>query len=107
MPTKPLVVAEPEVTVAPARGWVVVLHNDDHHTFVYVILVLCRTIHVSAEEAERLAIEVHNAGSAVVAGPMSKYEAAEIATALGSYGPDPWSRAPQKNVGLKATIREA
>lgn len=86
------------------RGWIVVLHNDDHHTFDYVIKVLITVVHHPLREAMRLTMRIHNEGSAVVAGPMSRYEADQIAHKISSFGPDPYSRRPKLNVGLKATV---
>lgn len=103
----PLLDVETAQEVSPQRGWVVVVYNDDHHTFPYVILVFCAILQVSAEEANRLAMTIHTQGEAVVAGPMSKYEAAEISLKIASFGPDPFSIKPTSNVGLKTSIKEA
>lgn len=98
---------EPEEDIRPAKGYVVVLHNDNHHTFVYVIEVLCKVVETTVDQAEALAREIHEKGKAVVAGPMSNYEAKQIANKIASYGPDPWSSKPKTNIGLKVTVEEA
>ncbi|MCC5877450.1 MAG: ATP-dependent Clp protease adaptor ClpS [Candidatus Sumerlaeia bacterium] len=103
----PLLEQETGAEVKPQRGWVVVVYNDDHHTFIYVIMVFCAILQVSAEDANRLATTIHTKGEAVVAGPMSKYEAVEISQKIASFGPDPFSMKPTTNIGLKTSIKEA
>ena len=98
---------EADEDVRPSKGWVVVVYNDNHHTFQYVIECLCQILHMTSEQALNRAVEIHNEGESVVAGPMSKYEAQEIANKIAKYGPDPYSLDPKKNVGLKTSVKEA
>lgn len=44
----------------------VVMHNDDVTTMDFVVMVLQRVFHKSAEEAEVLMMKVHNEGAAIV-----------------------------------------
>jgi len=84
------------------RGWVVVVFNDDVHTFEYVVRVFCRILMVGADKAERMAYNIHTQGQEVVAGPMSKYEAEEIVTKIRNFGPDPWALKDIGPLGCKA-----
>jgi ATP-dependent Clp protease adaptor protein ClpS len=91
-----------EEQTATNRGWVVVVFNDDDHTFEYVMHVFCKVLLISSEKAERLAWTIHSSGSAVVAGPMSKFEAEEIVTKIRNFGPDPWALRDNGPLGCKA-----
>jgi ATP-dependent Clp protease adapter protein ClpS len=84
------------------RGWVVVVFNDDVHTFEYVMHVFCTILLVSAEKAGRMAYNIHTQGQEVVAGPMSRYEAEEIVTKIRNFGPDPWAIRDVGPLGCKA-----
>jgi ATP-dependent Clp protease adapter protein ClpS len=95
-----------EVVFKPQRGWIVIVFNDNHHTFNYVIDFLCKLVGVSLDEAQKLANQIHTEGRASVAGPMSRYEALLIANKIASYGPDPWSRRPTVNVGIKTAVEQ-
>ena len=44
----------------------VIMHNDDVTTMEFVIMVLMDGFYKTEEEAERLMLEVHNNGSAIV-----------------------------------------
>lgn len=44
----------------------VILHNDDYTSQEFVIEILIEIFHKSFSEAEKLMLEVHNGGSAVV-----------------------------------------
>lgn len=44
----------------------VIMHNDDITTMEFVIMVLMDVFYKTEEEAERLMLEVHNNGSAIV-----------------------------------------
>ena len=44
----------------------VIMHNDDVTTMEFVIMVLMDVFYKTEEEAERLMLEVHNNGSAIV-----------------------------------------
>jgi ATP-dependent Clp protease adapter protein ClpS len=71
---------------AHARPWEVVVLNDDHNTFDHVIAVLMRVVGLGRTEAMALTLYIHHNGSAVVAGPMSAYEAKEMAKAIQNEG---------------------
>ena len=43
-----------------------IMHNDDVTTMEFVIMVLMDVFYKTEEEAERLMLEVHNNGSAIV-----------------------------------------
>lgn len=73
--------------------YVVVVENDDKHTFVYVIEVLQKVCGHRLEEAERLASEVHQTGRAVVW--QGSFEVAELKRdQIRGYGPDLYAHAP-------------
>jgi ATP-dependent Clp protease adaptor protein ClpS len=73
--------------------YVVIVENDDHHTFLYVIEVLQKVCGHTLEEAERLAGEVHHTGKAVVW--QGSYEVAELKRdQIRGYGPDLYAHAP-------------
>lgn len=105
----PVEILEPKTqkNVRPSKGWVVIVYNDDHHTFQYVVECLCQIVHLTPKQALDKAFEIHTQGKSVVAGPMSKYEAQEISNKIAKYGPDPYSHNPEKNVGLKTSVEEA
>jgi ATP-dependent Clp protease adaptor protein ClpS len=48
------------------RRYFVVMHNDDYTTQEFVVFVMVRFFHKSAEEANRLMIMVHTKGKATV-----------------------------------------
>ena len=106
----PLPVLDPEVLpdiapddaahTAPARGWLIIVHNDDHHTFNYVIDVLVGVLGLSKTEALAKSLEVHFRGSAIVAGPMSRYEADGLVAKMRSFGPDHYMLRELKAKGL-------
>ena len=73
--------------------YVVVVENDDKHTFVYVIEVLQKVCGHKLEEAERLASEVHHTGRAVVW--QGSFEVAELKRdQIRGYGPDLYANSP-------------
>jgi ATP-dependent Clp protease adapter protein ClpS len=106
----PLPVLDPEVQpdiapddaahTAPARGWLIIVHNDDHHTFNYVIDVLVGVLALSRLEALEKSLEVHFKGCAIVAGPMSRYEADGLVAKMRSFGPDHYMPKEAKAKGL-------
>ncbi len=93
---------ETEQQTTVNRGWVVVVFNDDTHTFEYVVHLFCKVLMVSAEKAGHMAYNIHTKGQEVVAGPMSKYEADEIVTKIRNFGPDPWAIKDIGPLGCKA-----
>ncbi len=44
----------------------VILENDDHHSFEFVLMVLCKALGFSAERAYQYTLEAHESGQAVV-----------------------------------------
>jgi len=73
--------------------YVVIVENDDYHTFIYVIEVLQKVCGHRLEEAERLASEVHHTGRAVVW--QGSMEVAELKRdQIRGYGPDLYAQAP-------------
>ena len=69
-------VAFPETTVKPAERertetrrippYNVILENDDHHSFDFVVEVLGKALAYTKEHAVRLTLQAHNTGRAVV-----------------------------------------
>lgn len=47
------------------RPWVVILFNDDFHTFDEVVLQLQKATGCSVEDAERVTLEAHSTGRAI------------------------------------------
>ncbi len=50
---------------ASALPWIVILHNDDHHTFAEVIHQLQKAVGMSVEAAFEIAMEVHTKGRSI------------------------------------------
>jgi ATP-dependent Clp protease adaptor protein ClpS len=44
----------------------VILENDDHHSFEFVVQVLCRALGYSQERSHQLTLQAHTSGRAVV-----------------------------------------
>lgn len=44
----------------------VIMHNDDKTTMDFVVMVLQRIFHKSADDAETVMLKIHNEGAAVV-----------------------------------------
>ena len=75
--TAPIEVREPDVSevVEEDRPWVVIVWNDPINTMEYVTLVFQKLFGYSKEKAEKLMLDVHNLGRAVVSsGPREKAE---------------------------------
>lgn len=82
----------------------VVLLDDDHHTYDYVIEMLQRLLLISAQQAFRHAEEVDSTGRTVVLTcdlPAAEYARSQIQ----SYGPD-W-RMPESKGSMSAIIEPA
>ena len=77
----------------PMPRYVVIVENDEHHTFPYVINVLRKVCGHDRQRAYRLTNQVHFHGQAVVwIGPL---EHAELKRDLiRSFGPDRYARSP-------------
>jgi ATP-dependent Clp protease adaptor protein ClpS len=73
--------------------YVVIVHNDNEHTFDYVIELLQRICGHALEKAVDLTLTVHNAGQAAVwSGPR---EVAELKRdQIRGFGPDLYARKP-------------
>ncbi len=87
----------PETKNKPRKQpqYVVIVENDDRHTFLYVIEVLQKVCGHRLEEAERLANEVHHTGRAVVW--QGSLEVAELKRdQILCLGPDFFARKPVK-----------
>jgi ATP-dependent Clp protease adaptor protein ClpS len=68
-------VVTPDEDVRPDRPWVVIVWNDPINLMSYVTFVLQKVFGYSREKAERLMLEVHNAGRSVVSnGPRERVE---------------------------------
>jgi ATP-dependent Clp protease adaptor protein ClpS len=69
MPTEHIVPqhADPEVIPDYAKRWQVVLHNDDFHTFEFVIMLVMEIFGHDLENAVVLTYTVHQEGRARVA----------------------------------------
>jgi len=48
------------------RGWSLILHNDDHHAFDFVIGSLMEVLDHTAEQAEQCAFIAHTKGKCLV-----------------------------------------
>jgi ATP-dependent Clp protease adaptor protein ClpS len=81
------------VSPRPLPRYVVIVENDEHHTFPYVIEVLRKTCGHDRQRAYRLTNQVHFHGQAGVwIGPL---EHAELKRDLiRSFGPDRFARRP-------------
>lgn len=55
-----------DVTVEDLLGSKLVVYNDDHNSFEYVIECFCAYLKHSSEQAEQLAWIIHNKGKATV-----------------------------------------
>ena len=68
MSTAPVEILEPETTeeVALDSPWVVIVWDDPINLMSYVAFVFRKLFGYSKDEAERLMLQVHNEGKAVV-----------------------------------------
>ncbi len=76
--TTPEKVDEPDLgeVAEPARAWVVIVWNDPINLMSYVTFVFQKLFGYSREKAERLMLQVHHEGKAVVSsGVREKAEA--------------------------------
>jgi ATP-dependent Clp protease adaptor protein ClpS len=62
--TKPRVLEEKRERRVPPYH--VILENDDHHSFEFVVEVLCKALGYTKERSFQLTLLAHNAGRAVV-----------------------------------------
>lgn len=82
------------------RRWYVILHDDQLHTYQYVIDMVMRLFGKSAQEALLHAIEVDTQGVTILA-RLPKSEAEAKRNAILNWGGDP---ALKSSVSMKATI---
>lgn len=81
-------VAPAEPRIRPAPLWNVVLHDDDDHSYEYVIEMLIKLFSHSNETAYRMAKEVDTAGRVIV--ETTSLERAELKRdQIHGYGADP------------------
>jgi ATP-dependent Clp protease adaptor protein ClpS len=90
-PKQPLVrpdrAVQPKSTT-PEPLWNVILIDDDHHTFDYVVQMLGNIFSYAPEKAFSMAQEVHESGRVIVA--TTHKELAELRQEqIMEYGPDP------------------
>lgn len=82
----------------------VILHNDDDHSFEYVILMLKELFAYPEEKGFQMAEEVHNKGKVIVC--TTSLERAELKRdQIHAYGPDP--RIDRCQGSMTATIEPA
>ena len=82
--------AKPPRTQPP---YAVIVENDDHHTFDYVIEMLQKICGKALPDAAGLALEIHTNGKANVWS--GSKEVAELkCEQIKGYGPDPYARKP-------------
>jgi ATP-dependent Clp protease adaptor protein ClpS len=96
---------EPEERVRRQPPYHVILHNDDDHTFEYVITMMQELFGHPREKGYQIALEVHNSGRAVVL--TTTREHAELKRdQIHAYGPDPLSSRECKG-SMSASIEPA
>jgi ATP-dependent Clp protease adaptor protein ClpS len=79
---------ESETKTRRQPPYAVILHNDDHNTQIFVMLVLRKVFGYEAEQCYKLMIEAHEKGRAVVW--IGAMEVAELkADQMHSCGADP------------------
>lgn len=92
--------APPQRSPAPTKPkrlppYAVIVLNDEHHTFNYVIEVLQRVCHHELEKAFQLTLQIHETGKAAVW--TGQKEHAELKRDLiRGYGTDFYARKPVK-----------
>ena len=83
--------------------YAVVLHNDDHNNFAFVVTVLQKVFGYAIEKCVQLMLEAHKTGRAVVW--VGSLEVAELkAEQVHGCGPDPHAA---KALPLRATVEPA
>ena len=102
--TDPSVQVDEEVVTLLVPQYNVVLLDDDHHTYDYVIEMLMDIFHHSAETAYKMACEVDSAKRVIVA-TMHQDRAELKRDQIHSYGAD-W-RMPQSKGSMSAIIEPA
>ena len=93
---------QPEPEIEPPYH--VILHDDDQHTYQYVIEMLVAIFGYAEEKAFLMACEVDQSGRVIVA--TVHKELAELRVEqIHDYGPDPYSKG--SNASMKATMEPA
>ena len=101
---RPTVLEDVEAETAFAPFWHVILHDDDEHSYDYVIIMLQRLFRKSAQDAHAHAVEVDTTGVTIV--DTTTFERAELKRdQIRSYGPDPLVAG--SGGSMKATIEPA
>ncbi|MFO0877530.1 MAG: ATP-dependent Clp protease adaptor ClpS [Gemmataceae bacterium] len=88
LPAQPKV--DPEERVRRQPPYHVILLDDDHHTFEYVITMLQQLFGYPREKGFQMALEVHTAGRCIVL-TTSKEHAELKVEQIHAFGPDPLS----------------
>lgn len=83
--------------------WYVILHDDQLHTYHYVIEMLMRLFAMSGEKAFLHAVEVDTQGVTIVA-RLPKTKAETKRDSIRGYGGDPWMKT---SVSMQASIEPA
>lgn len=104
--TKPgLPSVQPEEVTRRMPMYNVILLDDDHHTFEYVITMLQQIFGYPRERGFQMALEVHNTGRVIVL--TTTMERAELKRdQIHSFGADPLSSTECKG-SMSATIEPA
>jgi ATP-dependent Clp protease adaptor protein ClpS len=96
---------EPEERLRRQPPYNVILHNDDDHTFQYVITMMQQLFGHPVEKGYQIALEVHNSGRAVVL-TTTKEHAELKRDQIHAFGPDPLSSRECKG-SMSASIEPA
>jgi ATP-dependent Clp protease adaptor protein ClpS len=100
---EPLAKPAPEHQTKVEPHWFVLLHDDDEHTYDYVIVMLVALCEMTIEEAILHAMEVDADGVTVVA--CKPHDEAEgLANQILRFGGDPYLRTA---ASMKATVEPA
>lgn len=97
-------VAEPEAKKRPRRKfealWYVILHDDQLHTYDYVVRMLVQLFQMTPQQAFLHAVEVDTQGVTIVA-RLPKDKASDKRDEIRSYGGDPLMKT---TVSMNASI---
>lgn len=103
----PTIELEPETTTRPKRKyeplWYVILHDDQLHTYQYVIEMLTKLFQMSVRQALLHAVEVDTRGVTIVA-RLEKSKAEQKRDEIMHYGGDPLLKS---TVSMRASIEPA
>ena len=93
--------SETQVRLEPI--WYVILHDDQLHTYDYVINMLCHLFRMNVKQAFSHACEVDATGVTIVA-RLPKTEAADKRDQIANFGGDPIL---ESGVSMRASIEPA